>query len=79
MSNQPEQHYCPTCGQPIRQWKQPGYLDIVPDRWYGECLYFNCPLEGVTLLLGDHEKLSPQQIAQYARSKPEHWRDPVHP
>lgn len=57
---------CPSCGQPLRQYQQ---MTSHPDRalMLADCWTPGCKLYAVTLTVGDHAKLTPEQIDAYGR------------
>jgi hypothetical protein len=64
---QPPTNICPCCGFALDVGTQPALIVGRPDFEIGTCRAADCPLKGVTLHLGGHWKLTPEQVATYAQ------------
>lgn len=59
---------CPLCGKPQHTYTQPGYLHL-PARDYATCKNPRCAIEGVTLEVGQHARLTLREAWSYKQAR----------
>ena len=63
----PAEFFCPCCNERMRVIRQPA-MTRQGDVLLADCQNFECDLFQVTLTLGEHRNLTPEQIASYGRA-----------
>jgi hypothetical protein len=59
---------CPQCDQPLTVAYQPALMPGRDGYQLATCWTPDCPLNNTTLVLGEHARLTPEQVAEYGRA-----------